>query len=373
MPRVYNGVLVAKIGGSLYEVGNRLQVKGHDAGYLFLRMNDTDGGLFDNQGSITVQISVRRPASSKTVAPTRTPTPLPGPVARTTMDKTVFVIAYMDAAPVYDPDAHQNALLSYLRQASIWHGYANPSGQPALVYHTFGGTVIRIDEVPPYRADNRKFDYAAVYARFDLCNKIRADEVDEVWIWESGDGNAWEWVTNGPKWSWTNDSNVPNCGRTVTTMNLNYQREIDMALESFGHRLEGTFMTHFPCHFYTNTWPWIYWPARCEGLVSDRFGYVARPFSGNGNVGVCGCVHGPPNILDDRENVYDDPTTTLSICKDWQWDGTGVVSRINCSEEWGCTERGFLVWWMQNLPGLGNNNHDRDGDLMPNWWSSLFW
>jgi hypothetical protein len=107
-------------------------------------------------------------------------------------------------------------------------------------------------------------------------------------------------------------------------------------------------------------------------LVSDRYGFVARPFAGNSYVGVCGDAHHPPNILDDREYIYNDPTYANSICEDWQWDGTGQVSSFDCSE-WGCTHRGFHIWWMQNLPSYGNNNRGRDGNLMPNWWESLFW
>ena len=60
-----------------------------------------------------------------------------------------------------------------------------------------------------------------------------------------------------------------------------------------------------------------------------------------------------------------------SICKDWQWDGSGQVSTFNCTE-WDCTHRGFHIWWMQNLPGYGNNNRNRYGNLMSNWWRLLF-
>ncbi|NNJ09640.1 DUF1349 domain-containing protein [Chloroflexales bacterium ZM16-3] len=293
----------------------------------------------------------------------------PAPVAL--MGKVVFAIAYIDATPLNDINAHQEEFIAGLRSASTWHGYADPDRRPSLGYATYGGSVIQLNEGPPHRSDTGQFDYAAVYRRFDLCTKIQQGVVDEVWIWESGTGNAWEWVTNGPNWSWTWGANVPMCSRTVTTMNLNYQREIDVAYESYSHRLEGAFMTHYPCDFYTNTWPWINWPSQCSGRVSDQFGYVARPFVGNNFVAVCGDAHHPPNILDDREYIYDDTRSVQSICKDWQWDGSGQVSTFNCTE-WGCTHRGFHIWWMQNLPGYGNNNRDRNGNLMPNWWEVLF-
>ena len=61
MPNVYNGTLIGKIGDNLVEIGDYLQFTSDRTGNLFLRMNDHDEGLFDNQGSITVRISVQQP------------------------------------------------------------------------------------------------------------------------------------------------------------------------------------------------------------------------------------------------------------------------------------------------------------------------
>jgi len=61
MPNVYNGTLIGKVDDNLFEIGEYLQFTSSRTGNLFLRMNDQDEGLFDNQGSITVQISVQRP------------------------------------------------------------------------------------------------------------------------------------------------------------------------------------------------------------------------------------------------------------------------------------------------------------------------
>jgi len=54
----------------------------------------------------------------------------------------------------------------------------SPQGRSALGLNTYGGSIIRIYEDPPHRADNDLFDYAAVYSRFDLCTKIQAGLVD---------------------------------------------------------------------------------------------------------------------------------------------------------------------------------------------------
>lgn len=285
--------------------------------------------------------------------------------------RTVFTIAYLDVTPAFDVDQLQQQFIDDLRLASRWHGYQSPNNPAALRYQTYGGSIIKLNEVPPHRADNDQFDYAAVYQRFNLCALIQSHQVDEVWVWESGSGHAEEWVTNGPVWSWTKGTNVPNCGRTISSLNLNYELEVDYALHSFGHRIEGALMTNRPCDFYTETYPWTGWPLYCTGKVSDVLGYVARPFAGNNNIGMCGDIHHPPNILDNREYIYDDMTVVQSHCKDAQWNGTATVSQFNCSE-WGCSQGGYMIWWMQNLPGIGNNSHDRQGKVMPSWWDYLF-
>ena len=153
-------------------------------------------------------------------------------------------------------------------------------------------------------------------------------------------------------------------------MTFNYTRSVD-DVHPYVHRLEGLFAHFFPCDLFTETWPWTGWPPECAGLVSDGYGYVARHFSGNNYVGVCGDYHHPPNILDHREYVYDDPTTVSSICEDWRLDGLSTVKSFNCME-WSCASRQFLIWWLQNIPGFNNTNRDRNGNPQPNWWAYLF-
>lgn len=352
------GSLIGRIGnGAPFAIGYRTRQIAPERGTLFVRSNDLTEGLMDNAGRLTIRVERASPADAVETADT--------------MVKTVFAVAYLDATPTYDVEVLHQQVIDALHYASIWHGYARPDGTPALDYRTYQDEIVFINEVPPYRTDNDKFDYAGVYERFGLCELVQAGEIDEVWVWESGTGHAWEWVTNGPAWEWVLDSNVPDCGRTVTTMNLNYQVDVGYALHSFGHRFEGAVMTHNPCVFYTETWPWINWPFECRGKVSDIYSYVARPFDGNNQVGVCGDVHHPPNITDDREYIYDDRTYVDSICQDWHMDGSAHTTEINC-ETWHCTHAGYLIWWLQNLPGIDNNGRYADGTPMENWWAYLF-
>jgi hypothetical protein len=246
---------------------------------------------------------------------------------------------------------------------------------PYLEYQVYGGSVITDSTMPPV-LPNGQADYAQIYAEHNLCSLITKNQIDEVWIWAgNGDGvskgHMWEWTTSGPGWYGA----APDCGKVATTMTFNYLREVDVALESFNHRLEGFFGHYFACDFSTATWPWAgstTWPYnQCGSLLSDRYGFVARPFAGNNQIGGCGDAHHPPNILDNREYIYNDTTTVGTICPSWSQDDSSITTNLNC-QAWGCTHWGFHVWWMQNVPGLNNTNKDRNGNLHPNWWAYLF-
>jgi len=303
----------------------------------------------------------------------------------------VFAVAYMDepVTPQSIDNLHSQ-LISDLTFGSKWHGYQISTSKSAFAYTTYPGGVVKLSEPPPHRPSGL-FDYDAVYQRFNLCAKIQNGEVDEVWIWESGTGNAGEFVVNGPTWNAIpNGYNVPNCGRTIATFNLRYNMTVNYALHSYNHRVEDALMRFAvsnpaTCDFITLSGPP---PSRlsniapisdpnCTGSLAqnDRLGYTARPMSANGNVAVCGDVHFPPNIFSpwtsQNAYAYSSLSNVSSRCQNWQWSLGVSPSTINCSV-WGCNERGFLLWWMQNIPGLGNNNQDRDGNFQPVWWDYLW-
>ncbi len=245
---------------------------------------------------------------------------------------------------------------------------------PYMRFRVYGGSVIEDREMPPTLSSGMA-DYAAIFAKHKICDLLKSGKIDEVWIW-AGNGNGQdkphmlEWTTSGPGWV----SVAPDCGEVITTLTYNYTREADVALESFNHRLEGLFMHDVPCDFSTATWPWEgqrVWPVQCAGLLSNRYGFVARPFSENDFVGGCGDAHTPPNILNDEAYNYTLPASAHSICPNWSQDGSAQAATVSC-QDWGCTHWGYHVWWMQNLPGLNNTNKDRYGQTHANWWAYMF-
>ncbi len=58
IPYIYNGTLVGRIGEAVIEIGNYLQFRPREEGELFLRMNDHEEGLYDNEGVLKVEIEI---------------------------------------------------------------------------------------------------------------------------------------------------------------------------------------------------------------------------------------------------------------------------------------------------------------------------
>jgi hypothetical protein len=161
----------------------------------------------------------------------------------------------------------------------------------------------------------------------------------------------------------------------MNTMFLNFDRGDGEGLESWGHSAEYSWLlpvssggqacdVAVPSGY--NDWGV---QGECIGQYDAVLGFMARPNTDNGGIGVCGDVHSPPNIPVGWPINYDyyETQTYPSHCTDWQWGVTNTVP-ISCTT-WGCTQVGYLVWWMQNVPGLNNNSRDRFGDLRPNWWN----
>jgi hypothetical protein len=211
-------------------------------------------------------------------------------------------------------------------------------------------------------------DYVKILDDNNVCADINNNLYDEVWIIGFGSAGFWEarmtgvgaFHTNGPVLSGTQIQ----CNRPVHIMGLNYQPlvvgNVDnpsaFALHSFGHRFESTMRFFLLQEFLRFN--------RNESKYSWAYG-AQHPLDLNSNPS-CGNIHWPPNA----QSHYD-YTNTASInsdCIDWNVNETGQKAPIDCST-WGCSQLGFMKWWMQNIPGVNNNLTKVDGSPMPNWWS----
>ena len=287
------------------------------------------------------------------------------------LNPVVLVVSLPFSAPANNPQQHTELLIRLLEEASRYHGYKDPDARPYFRFHIFGGAVVQ-PATPPPLLGNGTYDFEWIYAQYNICALAQTGQIDEVWLWDAGQGGFPEWTVRGPEWNATNGVyNPPNCGVQLVTMVFNYDREIDVALHSFNHRIEGMASRYFRCDLFTETWPWLNNWSGCNGLASDRYGFVARPSAANGFVGACGDVHHPPNITDAHDYDYYSMVSSQTICEDWSQDGSAAIQTVTC-ERWGCTHAGFQIWWLQNMPGYNSTNRNRNGQPMPNWLAYLF-
>lgn len=72
-----------------------------------------------------------------------------------------------------------------------------------------------------------------------------------------------------------------------------------------------------------------------------------------------------------------------SICNTWYWGENPPTEDISCATWKGCqnnepdqcpigdvvcSQKRYLTWWLQRIPGNGNDSRDRHGETRSNWW-----
>lgn len=200
-------------------------------------------------------------------------------------------------------------------------------------------------------------DYEAIIAETDLCTKVNAGLVDELWMFgapyfgfaESALAGPGTFGYNGPGFS----QNA--CAKLVPIMGFNYERGLPELLHDFGHRAEATMAQVFRS-----------WQENQMSHDWDRFALVAAQSPSFGVSG-CGSIHYPPNAAADYE--YSSTTPALSYCDAFLTypnlpsDLVGAAVPIECSA-WGCTQEGYLEWWFTHFPSAAGS---KDG-IGNDWW-----
>jgi hypothetical protein len=129
-------------------------------------------------------------------------------------------------------------------------------------------------------------------------------------------------------------------------MGFDTTRTVDLALHSYGHYLEGLFGNLLTVELF-----WY----RYGGNNAAGFPRSVR----------CGNVHFPPNANIDYQ-YNSGQNVQNNFCDDWNPTGSGQTQTVACNK-WGCDEKGYMVWWMQRMPGYANTLTYQD-KKMPSWW-----
>lgn len=203
-------------------------------------------------------------------------------------------------------------------------------------------------------------DYLKILDDFDVCEKRNANEIDELWLWGGPYYGLWESTLTGPNAFFYNSppTTGSSCQKQLPIMGYNFEREIGVMLENYGHRVESVMK-----HVYGSWQP-------NENHAWNKFTLLNKDAPGKAG---CGNMHFTP------ASVYDydwwNTATVKSNCDDWfnYPNLTGTSKDLNCNA-WpdGCDQAlnpsgiMYKLWWFSHLPHY--TGIAPDGKLN-NWWA----
>jgi hypothetical protein len=313
------------------------------------------------------------------------------------------------------------ALCAALRESSRWHGYRDPAAPAFLEYEIAGiadltepaGRLDRNSARFPRAPDGVGLDYAALYelplhAGLRLAELVERGLVHEVWLLADHTDRTAPWETVEVKQAYdaglrpagvapdagnSGPHSAPWIGRSLRILFVNFARGTGCAMESLGHSLE-RMATCGALPYYER-----YFREYAMLDLDRRFGlpfeslYLKSPVTYpepatlqyrdgwrrrrvEGYVAAGGNVHFMPNGRFDYD--LENPAPVLSTIETWRQPGerarpwTPEVLEPYRELAPDCMGR-WVVYWRQNMPGLGNTARDDEGRPMKNWWPFLFY
>jgi hypothetical protein len=197
-------------------------------------------------------------------------------------------------------------------------------------------------------------DYDRIVADLHVAERVRAAEIDELWLFAFPYGGFYESRMAGPGAFWCNApplTSYEGAGRRFVIMGFNYERGVGEMLESFGHRVE-SIMAHVFAGRGGDTNLW------------ERFGRYDRVAPGRAEVGT---IHFAPNSRADYD--WGNPAFVPSYCDNWYAfpDLSGPARQVN-SREWGGGDiRAHHLWWLRHLPHAAGET----AGISHNWWTYI--
>lgn len=205
------------------------------------------------------------------------------------------------------------------------------------------------------KKENTKFDYNKLIDHYGFCDMRDKGEINEVWVWTFPYAGAWESTFAGNNAFWLNSNPVQgtSCEELLTIMGLNYERDMSLALESYGHRFESVMRKVYDR-----------WDHKSDELNNwELYTSYDKITPGNAHIGN---IHFPPNGLKDYDWKNETPVKTFAD----SWSSYPSIKpkegRVVTCEEWDCSHLGYMSWWYRHIPHFEGIN-PADGHLN-NWW-----
>ncbi|MCK4448633.1 MAG: hypothetical protein KAW56_16315, partial [Candidatus Marinimicrobia bacterium] len=220
---------------------------------------------------------------------------------------------------------------------------------PGMLYgRNTPGTLQNLTEVQGIN----KFDYNAMIDHYNFDEKRNNGVIDEVWVYAHPFAGMYESQLVGPGAFWWNSPPLdnPNLEKLLSVMGWNYERGLDCAIHSVGHRVESA-MRH------------VYGRWDCQNPEPNNwelFTRIDKDMPGQAHIGN---IHFPPNGQGDYD--YSNTRYVSTYADNWKrypilLDQT---RSLNCTE-WGCDQLGYMRWWFNHLPRYTGIT---DG-VLNNWW-----
>jgi hypothetical protein len=280
-----------------------------------------------------------------------------------------------------------------IEEASRFRGYKNTTALPSLGVRVVD-MITLYEQMPPGVSRQKdaagnplpEVDYHRMFERLDIEHYVNELGVREIWIWNGGVDSSfpsYDPVTCRPEYGRsmpesnmsspaTGDisnsyrwDDLPVYGHTYVVYGQNIRRTQAEAIHNRGHQLEAI-LSHVD--WLRNGNSNFFWNQFCGRNPDGSFA--------PGRAGNC---HYPPNGASDYD--YQNTRLIYSDCEDWTPAGSGLKKQVNANT-WGLlpyawpatgssveqkTESQYYLYWMQNMPGLGNTIVNGTAGLT-NWW-----
>ena len=277
--------------------------------------------------------------------------------------------------PYYDPLQLNNQLEKAMQVASKERGFLNDGISSENVDIQIVDTIIYRSSAPQRPGtttpNHRTFDYMRMIDEHNVCNRVNSGSIDEVWLWADRTGGFAEALMAGPTNQVYNSNGQPfirnDCSKAVHIMGFNYERTVDLAIHSMGHRGESVLSV-----FLDNT------KDERPGDTSYEYMGVQSPYTpGEGwvhcvdNKGYVGNIHCTPNSR--NQYIYNIQETVNSDFKEWTPQHLGNKSIIN-SSFWESDPLFYYIYWFQNFPSKEYAPYltQTDGQPMLDMWTAFY-
>jgi hypothetical protein len=212
------------------------------------------------------------------------------------------------------------------------------------------------------------FDYREFVKYYNFDTKRNSGQIDEVWVFAAPYLAMYESQLLGPKAFWWNSPPIKDgtaLTKLLSVMGLNYERGVDQAFHSFGHRVESAMVQAYQ---EAQGRPWN--PKSTNPTPWDLFTRIEKDMPDQAQVGN---VHFPPNGTHDYD--YGNATLVNSFAENWYRYPYlySQYSKVNVSTWYytpgeplaeGLDHLGYLRWWYGHLPRYVGVT---DG-VLNNWW-----